>query len=75
MQANIAMDEDKKEEQKKANVDRSKLEADIKAQKDLAGKVRSLLLVLHSHSAWPHLDTVGICSNSNEIVLYAGQIQ
>ena len=38
-QANIAMDEDKKEEQKKANVDRSKLEADIKAQKDLASKV------------------------------------
>jgi len=36
------MDEDKKEEQKKANVDRSKLEADIKAQKDLAGKVKSL---------------------------------
>ena len=34
------MDEDKKEEQKKANVDRSKLEADIKAQKDLASKVK-----------------------------------
>lgn len=40
LQANIAMDEDKKEEQKKADVDRSKLEADIKAQTDLAGKVR-----------------------------------
>ena len=36
------MDEDKKEEQKKANVDRSKLEADIKTQKDLASKVRLL---------------------------------
>ncbi len=69
------MDEDKKEEQKKANVDRSKLEADIKAQKDLAGNVSSLLLVLHSHSAWPHFDTVVTCSNENEIVLYAGQIQ
>lgn len=69
------MDEDKKEEQKKANVDRSKLEADIKAQKDLANKVRSLLLVLRSHSALPHLDTVATCSNENEIVLYAGQIQ
>ena len=33
------MDEDKKEEQKKANVDRSKLAADIKAQRDLASKV------------------------------------
>lgn len=39
LQANIAMDEDKKEEQKKADVDRSKLEADIKAQTDLASKV------------------------------------
>ena len=39
LQANIAMDEDKKEEQKKADVDRSKLEADINAQKDLASKV------------------------------------
>ena len=38
------MDEDKKEEQKKANVDRSKLEADIKAQKDIAGKVLTPLL-------------------------------
>ena len=38
------MDEDKKDEQKKANVDRSKLEADIKAQKDVAGKVLTLLL-------------------------------
>lgn len=42
LQANIAMDEDKKEEQKKADVDRSKLEADIKAQTDLASKVRVL---------------------------------
>lgn len=33
------MDEDTKEEQKKADVDRSKLEADIKAQTDLASKV------------------------------------
>ena len=33
------MDEDKKEEEKKAHVDRSKLEADIKAQTDLASKV------------------------------------
>lgn len=33
------MDEDNKEEQKKADVDRSKLEADIKAQKELASKV------------------------------------
>ncbi len=64
MQANIAMDEDKKEEQKKANVDRSKLEADIKAQKDLASKVRSLLQVSHSYSAWPHLDTIVTCSNA-----------
>ena len=39
LQANIAMDEDKKEEQRKADVDRSKLEADIKAQTDLASKV------------------------------------
>lgn len=39
LQANIAMDEDKKEEQKKADVDRSKLEADIKAQTELASKV------------------------------------
>lgn len=42
LQANIAMDEDKKEEQKKANVDRSKLEADIKAQTDLASKVGAI---------------------------------
>ena len=74
MQANIAMDEDKKEEQKKANVDRSKLEADIKAQKDLAGKVRCLLLVLQSHSAWPPLDTAVTCTNENGTMLYAGQI-
>lgn len=40
------MDEDKKEEQKKANVDRSKLEGDIKAQKDLASKVRLLHSVI-----------------------------
>lgn len=33
------MDEDKKEEEKKAHVDRSKLEADIKAQTDLASTV------------------------------------
>ena len=48
-QANIAMDEDKKEEQKKANVDRSKLEADIKAQKDVAGKVLTPLLGFESN--------------------------
>ena len=33
------MDEDKKEEQKKADVDRSKLEADIEAQTDVASTV------------------------------------
>lgn len=55
-QANIAMDEDKKEEQKKADVDRSKLEADIKAQKDIAGKVWTPLLgfaIICSQSAVP----------------------
>lgn len=55
-QANIAMDEDQKEEQKKANVDRSKLEADIKAQKDIAGKVLTPLLgfaMICSQSAVP----------------------
>ena len=64
VQANIAMDEDKKEEQKKANVDRSKLEADIKAQKDLASKVRSLLLVSRLHTAWLHLDIFVSRSNA-----------
>ena len=48
LQANIAMDEDKKEEQKKAHVDRSKLEADIKAQTDLASKV-SLPCIPHHY--------------------------
>ena len=33
------MDEDKKEEQKKGDIDRSKLEADIKACKDTAAAV------------------------------------
>ena len=50
------MDEDKKEEQKKADVDRSKLEADIKAQTDLASKVSILLLtsctVFICQTAW-----------------------
>lgn len=46
LQANIAMDEDKKEEQKKADIDRSKLEADIKAQTDLASKVRMNTLAI-----------------------------
>lgn len=39
LQANIAMDEDKKEERKKGDIDRSKLEADIKACKDTASTV------------------------------------
>lgn len=36
------MDEDKKEEQKKGDVDRSKLEADIKACKQTASAVSSV---------------------------------
>ena len=58
LQANIAMDEDKKEEQKKADIDRSKLEADIKAQTDLASKVSITTFAtesmsLHSSSILP----------------------
>lgn len=41
VQANIAMDEDKKEEQKKGDVDRTKLETDIKACRDTASAVGS----------------------------------
>ena len=42
--ANIAMDEDKKEEQKKGHVDRSKLEAEIKALVEQAGQASPLPL-------------------------------
>lgn len=47
------MDEDKKEEQKKADVDRSKLEADIKAQTDLAGNVSVITFATKSLSPYP----------------------
>lgn len=80
--ANIAMDEDKKEEQKKANVDRSKLEADIKAQKDLASKgkyseaVESLLsLEKQSRLAEDITSTKMCCKAILEVLFNAGDWQ
>ena len=48
--SNIAMDQDKVDEKKKGTVDYAKLEAEIKASKELAGKVlySSLLCTLGS---------------------------
>ena len=43
--SNIAMDQDKVDEKKKGTVDYAKLEAEIKASKELAGKVPLFLLL------------------------------